>query len=162
MKHPFNILIILSVIIIMVSALLCADAAAEPTHIFTVSANTTGGCDIDKVETMSFIDYNPLSKNHTDTSTTMTYRCVAGVTFGFYVDGTRTMKNEETGQTLNFELYTDSAYTNIYPAASQGKTFPALTTNEPQTQTIYGRIEAGQNVGSGLVFSKTLTAVVEY
>lgn len=65
---------------------------------------------------------------------------------------------------LNYNLYTDAAYSLIWGDGTLGTntvTLPAVPRNTPKVTTVYGRITAGQDVVPG-VYGETLTVTITY
>lgn len=111
---------------------------------------------------MSFAAYTGAS--NVDATSTMQITCSSGLSYTVFVTtstGTRAMNTAVPGPTpLNYELYTDSGRTTVFPSTAAGAT--AQTGNgSGQALTIYGRIPSGQTVPIG-AYSQTVTVNVDY
>ncbi len=145
----------MAIMVLSVSAM-----AATQTATLNVTATAVGNCRITGTTNVAFGNYDPTDPaDNIAGQGSMTFRCTKGTTYWLYIVGTRTMASG--GENLNFELYTDAARTAVFSAVKTGggTSSPNIT---PQTQNIYGRITAGQDVTAGLAFTQTLTATVEY
>lgn len=135
-----------------------AVCAASATSNLTVSATVSAACQISSVGNISFGAYDPLSATPTDGTGNLVFRCVKGTSYKTYIAGTRVMT--AGSNTLSFQLYTDASRTAVFPNTNLG----GSTTSQgisPITQSIYGRISAGQDV-TAASYTSTLVATVEY
>jgi spore coat protein U-like protein len=125
--------------------------AGTNTNTLSVSANVLGICTIDPA-TLTFGSYD--STANVDVSTNITVHCTLGSSYwiglglGSNASGsTRRMVNGGTNF-LGYELYRDSARTQIWDNADPAPTPPHSTAGTPgftaYTTPVYGRIAAGQ------------------
>jgi spore coat protein U-like protein len=99
-----------------------------------------------------------LSVSPQDATGSMVLRCVKGTSYKTYIAGTRTMTG--SGNSLTFQLYSDSGRSSVFAASNTGSSVTA-TSIAPVTQSIYGRIDLGQDVPAAS-YSATLIVTVEY
>lgn len=133
--------------------------AATDTSNLQASATVAAKCKISSVGDLSFGNYDPTSSDPTDTNGNVTIQCVKRTNYDVYISGTRQMTGPED-EILNFQIYSDSGRTQIFPSSSPGITGQASNASPIQIDA-YGRIPAQQDVGAGN-FSATLTATVSY
>lgn len=138
-----------------------AMAATDQTPL-AVSANVVGHCRMISTTSVVFVDYDPTDTANNDTGVgDMTLRCTKGTNYKLYIEGTRTMTSGT--ENLNFLLFSDLGRTAAFPSDNSSTIGGTSTTASTDiTQSIYGRIPAGQDVTAGLTFSQTLQATVEY
>jgi len=133
--------------------------AATATNALSVSATVISNCSIKSVTNIGFGNYDSTNiTTPTDAAGDFSFRCTKGSTYDLYVTGTRTMTDGT--DILNYELYTDTARTTLWPSATPGVTGTS-TSNGNDKRNVYGRITAGQNVGAG-AYSGTVTVTVQY
>lgn len=134
--------------------------AATATSNLTVTANVTNGCRIDSVTNVAFGSYDPTSAaDNIAGSGSIVSRCTKNTTYRIYVTGTRVMINGVNN--LNFELYSDTGRTAVFPSTFAGASPSTSASNAPVPTNVYGKITALQDVPAG-AYSATLTATVEY
>lgn len=163
MKRALRQSMVLLFAALFVAMGLCADATAgtQVTGGFAVSATSGGSCRFGTVSDLAFGAYDPLSATDTTGSTTMSFYCTKGQKYNWYITGDRNMTSGE--EKLSFELYSDSARTQVFPAEkTDGFGGTGADANTAINQDIYGTIGKGQNVTGGLTFNADMTAVVEY
>ncbi len=163
MKRSLRQSMVLLLAALLVALGLCADATAgtQVTGSFAVSATSGGGCRFGTVSDLAFGAYDPFSTSDTTGSTAMSFYCAKGQTYNWYITGDRQMASGE--EKLAFELYSDPARTQVFPAVkTDGFGGTGADVNTAITQDIYGTITKGQNVTGGLTFTADMTAVVEY
>lgn len=155
-----------------------AAVSAVVLGLFSIPALAAVSCTV-SATTTNFGVYDPLSAAATVTTGTVTATCtlVSGGTttvnlVSSYSAGssgvfsTRTMLSG--AQALNYNLYFDTAYTQIRGDGTGGSqtgsaTLTLTTSNRTQsaTGTIYARAPAGQDVAAGS-YSDTITVTVTY
>lgn len=142
--------------------------AATATTSFTVNATVLKACVVTALP-LAFGNYDPTSVSPVTGSTTLSVLCTRGTSFRTGLNaGTATGATVSTrsmssgGESLNYALYQDSAYTTNW-GNTPGTDTPAAVTagNGATTQTVYGRIAASQNVPIG-VYTDTITVTVTY
>lgn len=141
---------------------LVASAAAQTTDTATlnVSATVVDKARITSVTDIAFGNYDPTASTPTDADGSVTVRATKDLAYEIYITGTREM-SDGSGQTLDYELYSDSGRTTVWGASSgTGENFTS-TSNAETTYTIYGRVSALQDV-SAASFSDSVTVTVEY
>jgi spore coat protein U-like protein len=152
---------ILSIAIFMFVALVCTNmvyAQTTDTEDLSVQASVAASCRISSTTAIDFGAYDPTSASNTDAAGDMVLRCVKNTSYKTYITGTRSMTTG--GDTLTFQLYSDSGRSSAYPSTAPGSGETA-TSNAPVTKDIYGRIAALQDVGVAS-YSTNLVATVEY
>ena len=134
----------------------------------SVSANVVNACTV-SAGSLDFGDYDPLSGSDVDDSGSFDVRCTNGgqatIKLGEGAHPSagsapaaplRNMDN--SGNALSYQLYTDSGRTTVWENAT-GVSYTGDGTTD--TQTVYGRIVAGQNAVAGS-FSDTVVITVTY
>jgi spore coat protein U-like protein len=116
----------------------------------TVKASVTANCTVTSA-TLDFGNYDPLVTYATspdDADTTMSVSCTKGSTpVQITIPTLRTMTGTPSGDTLPYQLYSDSARTSPFVATVPGYLLgPFTSKNTPQVLHIYGRIAAGLDV----------------
>ncbi|MCX7982829.1 MAG: spore coat U domain-containing protein [Syntrophales bacterium] len=154
MKKAFTFFVMLTVLIFAGGTVI----AATVTQNLSVGAQVVAKCSIQNAGPLNFGDYDVTSSTPTDAQASMTFKCTKGTTYKTYITGTRQMTNGTDN--LNFQLYSDSNRSTIFPSDNSGSGEQAPNAS-PITKYIYGRIPAEQDVGTG-TYSATLTATVEY
>jgi spore coat protein U-like protein len=132
--------------------------AGTATSNLTVSATVVSGCQISSVGNIGFGNYDPLSSTPNDAAGNIVFRCVKGTSYKTYITGTRIMTGG--GNTLDFQLYSDSTRTTAFPDSNSSSSVTAPG-NSPITNNIYGRISPQQDVAPAS-YNATLVATVEY
>jgi len=119
---------------------------------------------------VSFGNYNVFSGTELDSTGRVTYNCNAtamNITVSLS-KGSSSTYNPRTmhkgAEVLNYQLYRNSARTNIWGDGTSGtvvytRADPANNTNV--NLTVYGRVTAGQDVSAG-TFSDTVVAVINF
>lgn len=123
---------------------------------------------------VSFGTYDPLSSSSTDATGTVRVVCtlLLEIAGSFTIDlsagnsGSFSERNLRQGaNNLRYNLYTDAAYTTPWGDGTGGST--RVTRNfgglllVTDTVSVYGRIQAGQNVAAG-IFSDLIIVTVTY
>lgn len=139
-----------------VTAILAAAAAAEAACTISTTA-------------VSFGSYNVFAASPDDATGQITYRCTAPrpplVTIQLDKGGAPSFdprQMRQGSQILNYNLYLDSTRATIWGDGTGGT--QTYTQSNPQANrninvSVYGRIPAGQDVGSGS-YSATVTATI--
>jgi spore coat protein U-like protein len=151
---------ILALLLVLVPAVLFAGTATQNLN---VTATIPSKCIITSVSDISFGTYDPVDQNSSnplDADGSVQFRCVKRTTYWVYITGTRQMQGPQQGDVLNFELYSDSQRTQIFPDQKTGSGEQAGNFNAI-TKTIYGRVPANQDAAFG-DYSRTLTVTVEW
>ncbi len=137
-----------------------AGLAATRTNNLNVTASVQANCNITGVTDVSFGVYDPTVSTPLDADGAMTFRCTKNTSYKTYITGTRQMVGGTFSDNLNFELYTDSGRTTVFPSDNSGSSQQAPN-NSPINVTIYGRVPAEQDVSVD-TYSRVLVATVEY
>lgn len=148
---------------IAMAAVAPAAVAATASSTLTVSASVAANCTITDA-TLSFGAYDPVGVNASspkDGSTTMSVACTKGVSPVITIPLVgRTMSGG--GDTLSYELYSDSARTTIFgETVPTGFSMGAAPNKSPRTLNLYGRVPAGQDVGVAS-YSGTIQVTVNF
>jgi spore coat protein U-like protein len=153
---------------VLTAAALAVALAAGParagidTSTLTVTANVVGTCTIDAA-TLAFGDYDPLLGR--DAEGTVTVRCTHGTDYSIGLGGTNADRamSGPNGDTLNFDLYTDAARIEAWENATTvgGTATIAAGGLTAYTETVYGRIPAGQQVSTG-AYNGTVAMTVDF
>jgi spore coat protein U-like protein len=145
------------------SALLGAGTA---TATLTVTATVAAECTVGG-STLAFGGYSTLSGSPTDQSTTFSVACTTGTAATMGMDlganasgGARRMSNG-SGGFLEYELYSDGARTAIWANSGGGLVAYNALSNGAQSQTVYGRIPAGQDANLGS-YSDSVTITITF
>jgi len=139
--------------------------AATSTTTMQVTVNVVGHCTITAAP-FNFPDYDGsgASLDILSPQTPVTINCPAGEDYeiaasagsGSFIN--RTMRNG--ANILNYNLYTDSAYSTVWNSTTQLIT--GTGTNAPQTPVVYGKIPAAQTQANTGVYTDTLTLTVTW
>lgn len=154
---------------VALAAVSAAADAGQATGTFTVQAVINAACNV-SATTLNFGAYNPGSATALTGSSTVSVYCTSGSPYtaalnvgsGGGTFATRTLTSG--GSTLNFNLYRDAAYAQIwgdgtastYTVAGTGSGL--LTAN---TITVYGQIPISQDKPIG-TYTSTITVTVNY
>ncbi|WP_164874478.1 Csu type fimbrial protein [Rathayibacter festucae] len=141
-----------------------ASYAASSTSSIPVSARIASSATL----SASPLDFGNYAGAAVNATSTITVTSTNGTMYSVAV-GNGTNSQDPSGRRLNsgagasmlmYQVYTDSARTNVW-GSSAGGVVQQVGTGSAQTLTVYGTIPAGQNspVGS---YSDTLTATVTY
>ncbi len=148
--------------------------AGNTTATFVVTATVSATCTA-SATTLAFPAYTPGTGAVTGTST-ITLKCTSGaqptvaLNVGTTAGDAFTQRLMASGaNTLQYNLYTTAAYSNVWGDGSGAtKTVqvatPSTGINTPQTLTVYGQLPdsaANKNAVPG-VYSDTITATVTY
>lgn len=148
-----------------------AASAGSSTGTLSVSASVVANCTVAN-QTLAFGSYDPVTNLSTaaTASATISVTCTKGSSSvslaannglnnaNATTPSTRAL-SDGSGDYLSYDLYTDSGYTTIWNTTN---TFaPTFATSTAATETVYGRIPAGQSpkVGS---YTDTVTMTVNF
>lgn len=152
-----------------------AAIAGTKTTTFNVSSDVVANCTISATD-LSFNNYDPVVANKTsplDVNTSVNVLCTkgaAGVKVGLdtgthAAGGNRFMADGVSGDTLQYELYSDNAGGTVWGNSGSGlvgwPTFGPIGGGAGVTKTIYGRIPAGQDKSVGH-YTDVVTATVNF
>jgi spore coat protein U-like protein len=153
----------------VVAVLLCASPAhaASGTGQFNTTVTVVNNCSIDAAD-LAFGNYSASSGFPMSASTTLSVTCTSTVPYTVAMDGgvsgqpaARAM-NDGASHTLNYGLYTTSAYaTPLGDGTNATSTLAGVGTGLAQSLTVYGRIPASQFVTPGS-YSDRITVTVAY
>ena len=143
--------------------------AATTTSTFTVQAVINAACNV-SATTLNFGAYNPAGATALSGTSTISVYCTSGSPYttslnvgsggGSFV--TRTLLNGS--DTLNFNLYRDAAYSQVWGDGT-GSTFTVAGTGAglltANTLTVYGQIPISQDKPVG-TYTSTITVTVSY
>lgn len=158
MKKRIFLLMALTAVALL--ALAGVSMAATKTNNLNVTASVQANCTFSSVTDVAFGDYDPTSSTPLDATGDMTFRCTKNTAYQTYITGTRQMVGATHSDNLDFELYSDSGRTTVYPSSAPGVGGTA-SNNSPITLNIYGRIPAEQDVSVD-TYSRALTATIQY
>lgn len=130
-------------------------------------ANIAPKCSFTQINPLDFGEYGN-QNNNLDVLTTFQLKCTKnttasiGMNNGLYSSSasgtTRAMKAAITNNYINYEIYTNSARTNVWNNSTNKVSYTA-TSSAPATFTVYGRIPTQPNVPHGSYFDTiTITA----
>ena len=152
-----------------------AFGAGSKSTTFTVSSDVVANCTIAAAD-LSFGNYDPVVANKTtalDVNTTVTVLCTkgaAGVNVGLDTGshasaGSRFMSDTVSGDTLQYELYSDSPGGTVWTNSGGGlvswATFGPIGAGAGVAKTIHGRIPPGQDKSVGH-YADVVTATVNF
>ena len=143
--------------------------AGTATNTFTVQAVINSACNV-SATTLNFGAYNPAGASALTGTSTVSVYCTNGSPYTTALNvgtggGTFAARTLQSGSdTLNFNLYRDTAYTQIWGDGSAstytvaGTGSGLLTAN---TITVYGQIPISQDKPVG-TYTSTITVTVSY
>jgi len=148
--------------------------AGTATTTFQVTATVVSSCVINSVGALGFGSYDPNATTALTGTSTINVNCTKNAPYTIALDygihgGTaanRIMQDAATDP-LNYNLYTDSAYSLVWNSAcGAGNNCDSGTGAGPgvgnqQTYTVYGQLPAGQNAPAGS-YSDTITVTVNF
>jgi spore coat protein U-like protein len=134
--------------------------AATVQATFNVSANVPTVCSISTAPgPLAFGTYT--GATNLDASNSLGVTCVNGTTFRVYITTAGARQLTNGASVLNYELYLDSARTQVFP-----NTFAGATNRSgnglAQTINIFGRVPLGQTPTVAGSHSQAATVVVEF
>lgn len=135
--------------------------SATATGTLTATATVNSVCNVTGITNIAFGGYDPTSVTPTDANGDVSVSCTKNTPYQVYISAVRTMSDGT--DTLNFQLYNDAVGGTVWGSATGA---PGNITNTPASNaatahTIYGRIPALQNVGSG-AYTGNVTVTIEY
>jgi spore coat protein U-like protein len=137
------------------AALAALVVAAAPARAATTQANVNVTAQVNASCTMTdatvnFGVYNPVSGTANDAQGNLTVTCTKGTSGTVTLAGAagaRVMTDGVSGDTLPFELYTDTTRSTVWAGATAVAT--TSPTGAPVPVTVFGRIPAGKFVTPG-------------
>lgn len=142
--------------------------AATETTSFTVSATVSDTCQSLTADNISFGSYNPLSGSNTDATGNIQITCTNNTSYSVALSaggsGSYSTRQLSDGgsNTLNYNLYTSSAYTSVWgDGTASSNTVDQTGSGSQDTMTVYGRITSGQSVANAS-YSDTINVTVTY
>ena len=134
-----------------------------------VSATVTANCSITALP-VAFGSINPLAGGAFTASGSVTVTCTTGSGWSVTADAgggsgatLTTRRMTYSGNTLNYGLFTDSGYVNVWGSGSGGTAAVTGTGNgSAQTFSVYGRIPAGQTGAPAGAYSDTVNVTITY
>jgi spore coat protein U-like protein len=148
--------------------------AGTATGTFTVTATVVNSCVLNSAGNLGFGNYDPTSATNTTGSSSISVNCTKGdaytIALNYGANGgsaTNRIMSDGAGDSLNYNLYTDSGYTLVWNSTCgagtncDGGTGAGPGAGNAQTYTVYGQIPAGQNVPAGS-YSDTITLTVTF
>ena len=142
---------LLAVIVVAVLAMAGTAFAASATTNLTVTANVANICTIStNPGNVDFGTYDPTSLTDNVTGqTSFRYKCTKGTSYKVYI--TRNNQMLMGGlDPLNYELYSDSPRTNVFPKFNAAASSQTSANNGEVTVDIYGKIPHSQDVEAGV------------
>jgi spore coat protein U-like protein len=137
--------------------------AVTTTSNITVTASVGKLCSLGS-PTLNFGAYDPTAAA-LDVSTVLNVNCTKTTPFTIalgnglnFAGGNRYMKDSVSTDTLHYELYSDSGHTTVWNAVST----VAGTGGTNTSETVYGRIFAGQFVTPATTYSDTVVASITF
>lgn len=119
----------------------------------TVTANVITSCTV-TAGSLAFGAYDPTAAGNLDQNGSFQVACTKGTSPTIGLDNgtnfavTRRMSNGT--DFLGYEIYKETGRSNLWGNSGGGLvTIGPLASNAPQTQTVFGRVAPGQNVGVG-------------
>ena len=143
--------------------------AATATSTFTVQAVIIAACSV-SATTLNFGTYSPTAGTALTGNSAVSVNCTSGTPYttslnvgtGGGAFATRTLASG--GNTLNYNLYRDAAYSQVWGDGS-GSTFTVAGTGSglltANTITVYGQVPIAQDKPVG-TYSSTITVTVNY
>ncbi len=148
--------------------------AGNTTTTFAVTATVVNSCVINSASALGFGNYDVNLGSAVNGTSTINVNCTKGDAYTIALDygahgGTAANRiMQDTGtDTLNYNLYTDSAHTLVWNSSCgagnncDGGTGAGPGVGNQQTYTVYGQIPAGQNVPAGN-YSDSITVTVTF
>jgi spore coat protein U-like protein len=147
----------------------CPANATTTTNTFTVQAIINSSCNV-TATTLNFGTYDPTSATALAGSSTVSVFCTSGTPYTAALNvgsggGSFTTRTIASGSnTLNYNLFRDAAYTQVWGDGS-GSTFTVAGTGSglltAGNLTVYGQIPIAQDKPAGS-YSSTVTVTVTY
>jgi len=143
--------------------------AATATGTFTVQAVINSACNV-SATTLNFGTYNPGNASALTATSTVNVYCTSGSSYTASLNigsggGTFAARTLLSGtDTLNFNLYRDAAYSQIWGDGT-ASTYTVAGTGSglltPNSLTVYGQVPISQDKPAG-TYSSTITVTVSY
>lgn len=150
-------------------SLIGAAQADTITTTFPVSAEVKASCNAVTANALNFGEYDSISGSNKDATSTIDVTCTSGTSFSVYLNGgvngsitDRRLKAANSSAQLSYNLFSDSARTTIWGDNNAGTPSTGTGTGSAVTQTVYGRINAGQNNAPIDTYHDTITVTVDY
>jgi spore coat protein U-like protein len=150
-------------------ALLASPAAAgSATAQFDVTLTIQAGCELSAPNDLAFGTQSFLDISDIDSTVDLSIRCTTGTPATITLDdglngGTVALRTMELGaNSINYTLYTDNTYSQIWGDGSLGTFTRAYTgTGSAETLTVYGRVPTQTTPAAG-AYSDTITMTVTF
>jgi len=157
-------------ILLMLGMLPCAGLHAQgqtAQTTFRVTARVNAFCEV-TANDLQFGTYNPKAASPHNVTTQLRATCTPNTTYnvglneGTSAGGTVNQRKMVSGaQSLNYQLYSDSARSAIWGNTTGTDTVTGVGTGLSQDHTVFGSIPAAQSIPSG-DYSDTITVRVYY
>ena len=141
--------------------------AATATTSFQVTATVPDSCVV-SANDLNFGNYNPVSGNDLDGSSTIDVTCTLGTTYNIGLDkglGTgasvASRKMASGSDLLDYSLYQDSNRNTVWGNTVSTDAVSGTGTGIAQSYTVYGRVPASQVVPVG-TYTDTITVTVTF
>jgi len=160
-KHIFLALLVGVVALFAVSG---TARAATDTDTLNINASVNAVGRITSVGDIAFGVYDPTDTVPLDANGSVSYRVAKGVSFTMYISETSASLREMAGggtDTLTFLLYKDSVGGTDWGTTSATGISGTSAGNGTQTNTIFGRVPALQDVAVD-AYAETLTITLEF
>ncbi len=172
MRHLTAVKFIPVAVVFILSFIIQAEAGTTNQNV-NISATVNANCKFSNPVSIDFGNYDPISTNLTaplDTSGSVDISCTKGVTAALTIDqgqnyssGRRFQGDVNTSSYLSYELYTSAARSTVWDSSVGGTVTYVSSTKTKTTETIYGRIPAGQTVdGSNYLYSDVVTVTATF
>lgn len=100
-----------------------------------------------------------------DAQTNIGVQCTSGTDYDVSLDNglntSRRMRQGATSNYINYQLYTNSTRSTIWPTAAGAAPYPNIATGTAQTITVYGRIPVQTTPPAG-TYTDTVAITVTY
>ena len=159
MKKKIILLVALTAIVVLAVSSV-STAATQKTNNLSVTASVAARCDIKSVTDIAFTGYDSWSETPDDQTGNITLKCAKKTMYKLFITGTRQMLGATYSENLNFEIYSDSGRTVVFPSTNGGAAVQAPSSADIPN-TLYGRIPTLQDVSVDS-YAKSLIATVEY
>ena len=159
----------LSLMALALAALSTQAFAGTATATFQATATLNSACTV-SASTVSFGAITPAATGTAAATGTVTSTCSNNVPYTLAINGgvsadisARTMAGAASGNTdkLAYNLYTESAATNIWGDGVKGKTVGLTGTGIAQTSTVYGQLSLNQYLKPD-TYTDNLTVTLAY
>lgn len=144
-----------------------AAGAGTETDTFNVTASVPDECVV-SVDDLDFGSYSVTAGSAVDATTTVNVTCSGGTDYEIALDsGTgsgasvATRKMTSGANTLDYSLYQDASFTQVWGETSGTNTYESTGTGVAQSITIHGQIVGAQGAAAGS-YSDTITATISF